>query len=130
MRKIIKKLINKFGYNISRINKKFENIDLNELLSKKINYKNPSIFDVGGNKGGYSKLLLQGFPNATIHVFEPNPNIFKILSDNLGSSVILNNLGISAESRELELFFDAENRTSEQATSDPEILKKLPKPQM
>ncbi|MDG1915681.1 MAG: FkbM family methyltransferase [Crocinitomix sp.] len=92
--------------------------------------KNAVLFDVGGNKGGYSKLLLQGFPNATIHVFEPNPNIFKILSDNLGSSVILNNLGIGAESGELELFFDAENRTSEQATSDPEILKKLPKPQM
>ena len=35
MRKIIKKLINKLGYNISRINKKYENINLDELLSRK-----------------------------------------------------------------------------------------------
>ena len=52
MRKIIKKLINKFGYNISRINKKYENINLDDLeLSRKINNINPIVFDVGGNKG-------------------------------------------------------------------------------
>ena len=41
MRKIIKKLINILGYNISRINKKYENVDLDELLPEKIN--NPNV---------------------------------------------------------------------------------------
>ena len=46
MRKIIKKLINILGYNISRINKKYENIDW-EILSEenvKINSKNNNTY--------------------------------------------------------------------------------------
>ena len=33
MRKIIKKLLNKLGYNITRINKKIDPINFEELLS-------------------------------------------------------------------------------------------------
>jgi FkbM family methyltransferase len=87
----------------------------------------PILFDVGGNKGAYSALLHKSFPTGTIHVFEPNPNTFKVLSNNLGNSAVLNNYGIGAASGALELFFDAQNKTSEQATSDPEILKTIAK---
>ncbi len=51
MRKIIKKLVNKLGYNITRINKKIDLIDFEVLLSDKVNNLNPIIFDVGGNSG-------------------------------------------------------------------------------
>ena len=36
MRKIIKKLVNKLGYNITLINKKIDPINFDELLSEKI----------------------------------------------------------------------------------------------
>ena len=72
MRKIIKKLINKFGYNISRINKKYENINLDDLLSRKINNINPIVFDVGGNKGQSIEKFKKILNNPIIHSFEPN----------------------------------------------------------
>lgn len=33
----------------------------------------PILFDVGANIGEYAKLLVDTFPNAAIHAFEPNP---------------------------------------------------------
>ena len=115
MRKIIKKLINKFGYNISRINKKFENIDLNELLSKKINYKNPSIFDVGGNTGQSVEKFKKVFNDPIIHSFEPNKAVFDIMHSKFkeDNNVFCNNfaLGNKIETRDFNIT-DAPGKSS------------------
>ena len=79
MRKIIKKFINRLGYNISRINKKYENINLDELLSKKINNFNPIVFDVGGNKGQSIEKFKKILNDPIIHSFEPNKAVFDIM---------------------------------------------------
>lgn len=96
---------------------------IKQFLPQHLKTKQPTILDIGANKGEYSLLLHQVFPDATIYAFEPNPNTFKVLSDNIQTNVNLINKGIGASAGELELFYDKEDKTSVQATSDPEILK-------
>lgn len=86
-------------------------------------------FDVGANKGDYSNLLLSNFPKATIYSFEPNPNTFKMINERLGNRINLYQLGVGKEKGSLELFFDSSNKTSVEATSNPEILKEISKTQ-
>ncbi len=47
---------------------------ISEVLTKVVSRENHSVlFDVGSNDGIYAKELLDSFPNAEIHCFEPNP---------------------------------------------------------
>lgn len=93
------------------------------FLKSKIKNSNPTFLDVGGNKGDYSALLNQAFPQAKIYTFEPNPNTFEVLKKRLEGKVELVNKGVGNKNGELELYFDQSDKTSVQATSDPEILK-------
>lgn len=80
-----------------------------KLLSGKgvTEYKN--IFDVGANIGKYTKLLVEYFPTARIHSFEPSKKTFQVLKDNIqGKNVILNNCGMSDEIAEVTLYYDKE----------------------
>ena len=107
MRKIIKKLLNKLGYNISRINRKYENINLDELLSKKINNTNPIVFDVGGNKGQSVEKFKTILKDQIIHSFEPNKNVYDIMYSKFGKDekVFCNNfaLGNKIEERNFNI---------------------------
>jgi FkbM family methyltransferase len=93
------------------------------------NLKNPSpiFFDVGANKGEYTKLLRKHFNTSEIHSFEPNPVTFDLLKGNCSDEKELNNLGLGKERSVLELFFDANNESSVQATSNKEILEVIAK---
>ena len=63
-----------------------------------------SVFDVGSNKGGFIDLVLRVNPSATIHAFEPNPVIFKLLLRKFTfAKVKLNNCAIS-DSIEKKIF--------------------------
>lgn len=67
------------------------------------------LFDVGANVGDYTKLLMDYFPEATIHCFEPAKKTFQKLRENVqNSNVILNNMGISDEVTEKRLYYDEE----------------------
>jgi FkbM family methyltransferase len=46
---------------------------LSQWLPRIIRRRNPVFFDVGANEGHYTSLLLQQFPSASIHAFEPHP---------------------------------------------------------
>ena len=95
------------GYNISRINRKYENINLDELLSKKINNTNPIVFDVGGNKGQSVEKFKTIFKDPIIHSFEPNKNVYDIMYSKFGKDekVFCNNfaLGNKIEERNFQL---------------------------
>lgn len=82
---------------------------MKELLSK-IDY---CIFDVGANQGNFVKLALPYFSDkesVKIHCFEPSRATFGKLSGNLSgdSRVILNNIGISRDKGESDLFCNSE----------------------
>ena len=58
------------------------------------------LFDVGANKGDFTKIILDFFSNdnIVIHSFEPSKATFELLSNNIKSGkVILNNKGLGKE---------------------------------
>ena len=59
------------------------------------------VFDIGANRGDYSKMILERF-NAEIHAFEPQYECFKDLCKH---SVIANKVGVSDKEEEKELYF-------------------------
>ena len=63
------------------------------------------VFDVGANKGEYSKLI-STLPNVEIHAFEPHPATFKVLQENLAmiKNIKFYNLAISDVVGRLKLF--------------------------
>ena len=64
MKSFLKKLINKLGYNVTKIRNNLVNID--EIIKNKIP-SDPIIFDVGGNIGQSIKKFTDIFKNQRIH---------------------------------------------------------------
>jgi FkbM family methyltransferase len=61
-------------------------------------------FDVGANKGQTIAALLNAFPKATIHAFEPNPEIFdRHLAPLASGSIKLNKCGLGSATGEFTL---------------------------
>ena len=102
MRNKIKKLINKFGYNISRINKKIDPINFDELLTQKVKKVNPVIFDVGGNIGQSIGRFKKIFNDPIIHSFEPNKSVFEVMINNFKNDekVFCNNYALGDKTEE------------------------------
>ena len=102
MRNKIKKLINKFGYNISRINKKIDPINFDELLTQKVKKVNPVIFDVGGNIGQSISRFKKIFNDPIIHSFEPNKVVFEVMMNNFKNDkkVFCNNYALGDKTEE------------------------------
>lgn len=71
---------------------------------------NKVLFDVGANKGDYTQMLMEFFPNASIHCFEPAQETFHMLKDHMGAykNVILNNMALSDKSDTATLYYDKE----------------------
>jgi len=64
-----------------------ENVYTPSFLSKY--WRNSKVvFDIGANKGIFTLYAARLFPHATIHAYEPNPNLFPRLQEN----ILLNNL--------------------------------------
>ena len=72
-----------------------------KILSK---YNPQVVFDVGANVGDWSCIVLSSFPKASIHSFEPIPEIFQTLNTRLSSHkrLQLNNFGLSDHTQSLE----------------------------
>jgi len=100
---------------------------INTFLHTIIKTKNPVFYDVGGNKGDYTLMLKASFPSSAITTFEPNPNTYEVLDANVGNKSKLINKGVGEKKDVLKLYFDVNNKTSVQASSDPEILKQIAK---
>ncbi len=85
-----------FGYRVSRVSKKYDLINFDEILKEKIIKENPIIFDVGGNVGSSIKKFKKIFDKPIIHSFEPNKEVFKIMKKNYqnDSHVFCNNFAL------------------------------------
>jgi len=94
------------------------------ILSK---YNIKVVFDIGANTGGYSEQIRKYFPNSTIHSFEPNPDIFKVLKNSAtNSNVKIYNIGLSDKIGKSKLwdFADEAKLKSTQPTSTLSSLNK------
>jgi FkbM family methyltransferase len=70
---------------------------------------NYCLFDVGANKGDFTKLILDFFnnDNVEVHSFEPSKATFELLSNNINSKkVILNNKGLGKEAGTFPFYTD------------------------
>jgi FkbM family methyltransferase len=72
--------------------------------------KNDVVFDIGGNYGWYSIHVSLKFPSNEIYTFEPVPNTFSILNNNIQLNNVNNiktfNIGLSNEVGEFTFYCD------------------------
>ena len=68
------------------------------------------VFDVGANAGWYSLLIAKCFPDATVHAFEPIPDTFGLLAENVAlnglPNVRLHDFGLSERTGELTFYYE------------------------
>ncbi len=88
-----------------------ENSGEKSILKKLKSVKQDSycLFDVGANKGDFTKMILDFFNNDTIevHSFEPSKATFELLSNNIKSDkAILNNKGLGKEAGTFPFYTD------------------------
>ena len=101
------------GYNNDNI---MTNGEFNVLT--KIVKKGDVIFDVGANKGNWSKFVLEKNPDVKIFAFEPVPETFHILENNVkGQNAVLYNLAISNEDKQKTFYHWANSSESGELSS-------------
>ena len=73
--------------------------------------KSGVVFDVGANKGDYSREVININPEINVYAFEPHPKTFKKLSENLSgtTNIKIINKGLSDASGVLALYDYLEN---------------------
>ncbi|MDC0874502.1 FkbM family methyltransferase [Flavobacteriaceae bacterium] len=73
---------------------------------KKVLKKPRIIFDVGGNKGEYSKSLFKTFKDSKIYIFEPSKLNHSILIKRFkNNNVVINNVAVSDKNESSKLYF-------------------------
>ena len=91
---------------------------LSKWLPRAISGPNPVFFDVGANDGQYCEMLLEHFPTAFVHAFEPHPKSYSTL---VGKAFPANrakchNIAIGASKGFLPLYDHADNVGSSHAS--------------
>ena len=98
MKKLIKNIFEKFGFEISRIpdEKEMKNLSFDEIFKKIIKNEKPLIFDIGANKGQSIDRFLKVNNTAVIHSFEPNIDEFNLLKNKYNNyeNIKLNNIAL------------------------------------
>lgn len=87
---------------------------LKNVLPGIVKTQSPTCIDVGGNTGYYSNEILTLFPNAQIHIFEPNLDTFDLLQENMkeNTGVSVNNIALGKKDKEIEIFTYQDQKTS------------------
>ena len=104
IKKLLKKTINKLGFDLKRYDQKNKQVNFDDLLKDKIS-NNPIIFDVGGNKGQSIEKYLKIFDKPIIHSFEPIKTEFDIMCGKFrnNKNIFLNNFALGDKTEEKEL---------------------------
>lgn len=104
MKKFLQKLINIFGYKVSKI-KTIEKHDLDRIIKYICEKQHPIIFDVGANRGQSIERFKKMYKDCAIHSFEPgNAECDEIRSNYKNDkSIFVNNVGVG-EKEEIREF--------------------------
>ena len=113
IKKLVKKTINKLGFDLKRYNPNLNQINFDDLLKDKIS-NNPIIFDVGGNKGQSIERYLKIFDKPIIHSFEPIKNEFDYMCSKFrnNKNICLNNFALGDKTEEKEFNVTAKTGNS------------------
>ena len=110
MKVLIKKLLKRFGYKISKIDP-FSSID---IIKNQFNKNSEiTIFDIGAHHGQSAKIYRDLFSNALIYSFEPYPYSYNILSNLKMDRFTTYNIGFSnKKSKEALLINEKKDSTN------------------
>jgi len=126
IKKLVKKTINKLGFDLKRYYPEKKQINFDDLLKDKIS-NNPIIFDVGGNKGQSIEKYLKIFDKPIIHSFEPIKTEFDFMCSKFknNKNIFLNNfaLGDKTEEREFNITAKTGNSSFNKINLDTDWLK-------
>jgi FkbM family methyltransferase len=113
IKQLLKKTINKLGFDLKRYNPKNKQLNFDDLLKDKIS-NNPIIFDVGGNKGQSIEKYLKIFDKPIIHSFEPIKTEFDLMSSKFrnNKNIYLNNFALGDKTEEKEFNVTAKTSNS------------------
>lgn len=110
-------------FNYQNLNISGESNFLKNYLNK---IKHPIIFDIGANKGEYSKLCKNINKNAKILCFEPHPKTFMRLQENINNNQItLINKALSDKTKKLPLYDCKANDGSSHASLWADVIEKV-----
>jgi len=127
IKKLVKKTINKLGFDLKRYNPQHKQLNFDDLLKDKIS-NNPIIFDVGGNKGQSIEKYLKMFEKPIIHSFEPIKTEFDYMYSKFknNKNIFLNNfaLGDKIEEKEFNVTAKTGNSSFNKINLGTEWLKK------
>jgi len=111
IKKLVKKTLNKLGFDLKRYNPQHKQLNFDDLLKDKIS-NNPIIFDVGGNKGQSIEKYLKIFDKPIIHSFEPIKTEFDFMCSKFrnNKNIFLNNFALGDKMEEKE--FNVKEKTA------------------
>ena len=131
IKKTIKKYIRKFlealGVEV-RIKPKYSKVlNYDDIYKNKILSDEPTIFDVGVNKGESIDRFSKIFKSPKIFAFEPNSKVFKIIEKKYNNikNIKLNNLGVAKEEciKPLNITINSGNSSFHNLEKDSEWIK-------
>ena len=114
IKKLVKKTINKLGFDLKRYNPELSHfIDYDDLLKDKIS-SSPIIMDIGGNKGQSIEKYLKIFDKPIIHSFEPIKTEFDFMYNKFknNKNIFLNNFALGDKTEEKEFNITAQTGNS------------------
>ena len=113
IKKLVKKTINKLGFDLKRYNPQHKQFYFDDLSKDKIS-NNPIIFDVGGNKGQSIEKYLKMFEKPIIHSFEPIKTEFDYMCSKFknNKNIFLNNFALGDKIEEKEFNVTAKTGNS------------------
>jgi FkbM family methyltransferase len=122
MRKFIRNILNKFGYDIIKLKYEYkigvqsaENIQLlREEFQWMREYGFKTIVDVGANEGQFSEKARLLFPEANIYAFEPLPEAYQRLKNNFTEDGYFHcfNVGVGEQKATLEIHLNESSASS------------------
>ncbi len=126
MKKLIKKILFKIGYDLKKINKEINNKSIDNLLKKKL-LNNPVIIDVGGSRGQSIEKYKKMFKNPIIHSFEPIKSDFELMYKKFSKdkNVYLNNyaLGEKKDYKEFNITAQTDNSSFNKINQNTQWIK-------
>jgi FkbM family methyltransferase len=100
---------------------------IRNVLPRHVKSSHPVFVDVGGHIGNYTQWLLDQYPDANVHVFEPHPYSFARLANRDWSGrVVCHNSALSRAPGAPVALFDRDDGTgSHHATLYPEVIDEI-----
>ena len=101
---------------------------IKRILPQYIKSDEPIFFDVGANIGSYSLELVNFFPKAFVHSFEPHPSNFLRLKEGaISSHIKCHNIAVGATCGKASLYDRADHDGSSHASLHKEVISDIHK---